>query len=195
MFSLKCFSFCYLSSYWDIYHYHSTCDCCVLRSNAHHYDGYAGSHLCGADNSWLAWCGSATTVDSEVHNKGFCWPHYYAAATTTSVPDAFSGIWQLCHGFSKGKYLWDLSLSLIAHVICWCLMMFALGFPCGCHVHQWGLKCTTLWSIPLAGICASLWWSIAHASSALSVCSSPCFELGEFHATHSSVPQPFHPYC
>ena len=33
-------------------------------------------------------------VNLEGHNEGFCWPHHYAAATTTSVSDAFSGICQ-----------------------------------------------------------------------------------------------------
>ena len=41
----------------------------------------------------------------------FYWPHYYAVATTTLDPDAFSGIY---HGFSIGGFsLSDWSLPMI----------------------------------------------------------------------------------
>ena len=39
--------------------------------------------------------------------EGFCWPHKYATAATTSVPDAFSGICQLWHVSSTGKLLFQ----------------------------------------------------------------------------------------
>ena len=40
----------------------------------HHYNGSASSHLCGPDNITSAWCGSATTVNSEGHNEGSAGP-------------------------------------------------------------------------------------------------------------------------
>ena len=46
---------------------------------------------------------------------------------------------------------------------------------------------TTLWSIPLAGICASRLWSVTYARSALIGSSFHCFSRG-LHATHSAVP-------
>ena len=52
----------------------------------------------------------------------------------------------------------------------------------------------THWSLPLAGICGSLRWSVAHARNALSGCSSLCLEQGEPHATHLTVSQPFQLY-
>ena len=70
-------------------------------------DSYTGSHFCGPDNIRSAWCGSATTVDSEEHSEGFCWPHCYAAARTISVLDTCSGICKLCHGSSSGKFLFQ----------------------------------------------------------------------------------------
>ena len=61
------------------------------------------------------------------------------------------------------------------------VMMFALRFPCGCYVHQWGstiwvCDTTTLWSIHLADICTSQRWSMAHARSAVNGYSLHCFE-------------------
>ena len=40
----------------------------------------------------------------------------------------------------------------------------------------WFCTATTLWSIPLGGICSSLWFSITHTRSALSGCYFHCFE-------------------
>ena len=68
---------------------------------------------------------------------GVSWSCFCATADTL-IPDAFSGIYQLCHGSSS-----ELSLPLIHHVACWCLLWYLLSdfrFPCGCHAHQWGLN-------------------------------------------------------
>ena len=79
-----------------------------------------------------------TTADPKGYNKEFCCPHHCSTAETTSVPDAFLGICQLCQGSSSGKFsLSELSLPPIPDVLCWCL--------CGvCHGHQWGLNCRGL---------------------------------------------------
>ena len=83
--------------------------------------------------------------------------------------------------------------------VCYCVC-FLLS---GSHVdviftnstsNHWVCNSTTLQSIPLADKCTSQWWSVVHARSALSGCSSQCFELGELHATPSTVPQPLHQY-
>ena len=65
----------YVSNFCDHYYYNSTCDCCMFQSNAHHYDGNAGFHLCELNNIGSTTCGPAATVDSEGHNEGFFWSH------------------------------------------------------------------------------------------------------------------------
>ena len=56
--------------------------------------------------------------------------------------------------------------------------------------------CTTaaLQSIPMAGICSSWCWSVAHIQGAVSSCSLYCFEQREPHTTHLSIFQPFNLY-
>ena len=84
----------------------------VVCSIAHHYDHYACSQLYGSDNMRSArWC-SAAKVDFEGQNEGFCWPHQYAAATTSLVLDAFSGICQLCYRSSTCTFLFQSWVSL-----------------------------------------------------------------------------------
>ena len=56
-------------------------------------------------NIGSTWCGSSTTTDAKEH-KRCCWP-YHCAAAATSVPDASSGIYQLSHGSSTGKFLFQ----------------------------------------------------------------------------------------
>ena len=98
-----------------------------------------------------AWYGSATKVDSKRHNEGFCWPHLYATALKTSVPDALSGICQLCHGSSTCKFFfqnWTSHRILMSCVGFCCGLLSYLRIPCGCHVHQWELNCWGLWPQP-----------------------------------------------
>ena len=95
---------------------------------------------------------------------GFCCLQHYATAMTTSVPDAFSGISQLCHESSSGAFsLSELSLPqiLMLHAIVYYGVCFLLS---GSHVAPMftnenstiGVYNTaTLQSIPLAGICPS----------------------------------------
>ena len=52
----------------------------------------------------------------------------------------------------------------------------------------------THWSIPLAGICVSWWWSAAHARSALSGCFSHFFQDGGASCYTFSCPQPVYHY-
>ena len=172
-----------MSEVTDHYYCHSTCDSCVCLSISPQYNCYNGPHISGPNNIGSAWCSSAVTVDFKGHNEGFCWPHHYAAATTTSVPDAFLGICLLCHWSSSGSFLfhsWASHQSLCWWLL-WCLIS-AFRFPCGYHVQPMGGSsggfCNTaaLPSIPLTGICASWWWAVTHFRSALSGCLSLCFE-------------------
>ena len=52
-------------------------------------------------------CGAVPTVDSDGNNQGFFWPHHYATTTTTLVPDAFLGIFLLCHGLLQVSFLFQ----------------------------------------------------------------------------------------
>ena len=81
------------------------------------------------DNMQSAWCGSTTTVNSEGHKEGFCWPHHCAAATATSVSDAFSVICQLCHGLSTGRFLfWSWASSDFLCYVLVSVVTFAFCF-------------------------------------------------------------------
>ena len=101
-------------------------------------------------------CGSATTADAMGHNQ-YCWPCHCAMATA-SVPDTFSGIYQLCHESSAGK----LGLPLIFSV-CWCLFWCLLSIPrfivdtIFTYGGSTGEDCITraLQSMSMAGICTS----------------------------------------
>ena len=77
----------------------------VLWGISHHHDGYTCSHLCGPGIIGSAGCGSATKANYRGHIEGFCLTHECAMAMATLVPEAFSGICQLCHGSSIGKFL------------------------------------------------------------------------------------------
>ena len=140
----------YVLIYCDHYHYLSTCDCCVLWSITHHYDSYAISYLCGPDDIRSGWCGSATTIDSKGHYEGSCWPHHYAAVTT-SVPNASSGICQLCHGSSVCKF-WAFSDSLCRELVSVIVFSFCfhvpMWLPCSPMEHSlWGLQHCNPWEV------------------------------------------------
>ena len=62
--------------------------------------------------------------------------------------------------------------------ICWCLLwclVSTLRFPCGCHVHQWGLK----------------HWGLHHCNSLVY---THGWHVSSGDATHSAVCQPSHQY-
>ena len=85
----------------------------------------------------------------------------------TSIFDASSGLWQLCHRLSTGRFLCQSWVShhfvyyifgaLFCILYVWCLFWCLLSaFRChaGCHVHLWGLNCWGLFHFnPLEFIC------------------------------------------
>ena len=134
---------------------------------------------------WSAWCGFAAT-------EGLwrcCWPCHCAVAAI-SVSDASSGLCQLCHCTSTGKFLFQSwashhwGLLLIPMCMCWCLfwcMPSAFRCHAGWCIHLSGstigvLTIAAFWSLPIVGICTTWWWSLAHTMNALSGCSLYCFE-------------------
>ena len=128
---------------------------CGLWSITNHCDGYASSHLCGPDNMGSV-CGSATTDEYKRHSEGFCWSHHYAIVATASIL-----------------------------VFCYNVCILLLGSHMTAVFTSWGstnevCNTPTLWSLPLAGMCTSWWWSVAHTRSALSGCITHCFEWGNF---------------
>ena len=71
------------------------------------------------------------------------WPCLCATAAT-SIFNASSGLCQLCHGFSTGRFLFQSWASYHFVYIVWCLFWCLLStFRChaGCHIHPWELNC------------------------------------------------------
>ena len=123
-----------------------------------------------------------------------------ATETTILVPDAFSGICQPCHGSSTGKFLFQSWVSkwFLYHVfgVCYgvCLLLS------GSHVAAMFIyrgstigfcTTTTLWSLPLAGICASWWWSVTMPGVHWVATFPTASSWGEVPAAYLTVPQPF----
>ena len=108
----------------DHYHLHSTCTVvCFEASLITMMVSFTCSHLYGPDTIGSTGCFSAVTVYCEGHFEGFCWAPTCATATSTSVPDAFSGIYHLFHGSSACKFLFQIWTPLI-HMSCfWCIMV------------------------------------------------------------------------
>ena len=98
--------------------------CCI-----YHYHCYNGSHLCGPNSIRSSWCGSAAKIDLAGHNKGSCWHHHCATATTTAVRHTFSDVCLLCHGSSTGESsVSELSFPLIHYVgVCYSVCFLLLG--------------------------------------------------------------------
>ena len=96
----------YVSSlYFHCYDYYSSSDCVVLWYVISIISDY-GTLFDGASyNTGSAWCGSAATPDSK--RLWRCsWPCLCATAATP-IFDASSGLFQLCHGFSTGRFLFQ----------------------------------------------------------------------------------------
>ena len=130
-----------MSSYCD--HYHSTCDCCVLWSNGHHPNDYASSYLWGPDNIGSALYGSATTVDSEGHNEGFCWPHIMPQQQQPELQIPSQAYANYAMGPLQVSFSFRVEPPLISYVMCWYLVwcfLSAFRFLCVCQIHQWGLN-------------------------------------------------------
>ena len=106
--------------------------------------------------------GCATTVDSDRHIEGFCCPHTCTTVTAHWVPDAFLGIYQLCHESLTGEFLFQ---SLVSHqYICYVFGVCFLfsGYYVATMFTYGGstigvCNTTILQGLPLAGICA-FWW-------------------------------------
>ena len=126
--------------------------------------------------------------------------HTIVSQEPHSISDAFSGLCQLCHGFSSAEFsLSKLSLLQISYVGFCCGVHFPLScshvaamFPDG--VNYWACTTVTIWSVSLAGICASCCWSLAHTRMHWVAVPFTTWSRNQFHAIHSAVPQPFHQY-
>ena len=96
----------YVLCYCDHFHCHSICDFCMLQGNSHHYNSYPSSHSVGQTAS-----GQHDVVRPQqlipMNTVMGLQIHHYPTAKTTWVPDAFSGICQLCHGTSTSKFLFQ----------------------------------------------------------------------------------------
>ena len=90
----------------------------------------------------------------------------------TSIFDASSGLCQLCYGFSTGRFLFQ---SWASHHVVHYMFGFHSGvcfllsgakldaiFTYGCSTIR-VFTIATLWGLPMAGICATWWWSLVHA--------------------------------
>ena len=106
-------------------------------------------------NIGSAWCGSASTSDTKMCWRG-SWPCLCATAAT-SIFNAISGLCQLCHGFSTGRFLFQSwpSHHFVYYMfgVCCLLsgaMLDAIFTPRGSTIGV----CTiaTPWSLPMAGI-------------------------------------------
>ena len=110
------------------------------------------------------WCGSTTTLDAEELWR--CFWLCFCAAAADSIFNASSGLCQLCYGFSTGRFFLFSELSLPPFCI-----LYMFGVCSGVCFLLLGAKldaiftyggstvrvCTlaTLWSVPMAGICAT----------------------------------------
>ena len=184
-----CCSFLCIFHYVPSFYYHGyddycSSDCCMFMYILSFLNKYHGPHLDGASsNIRSAWCGTAATTDTNVLWR-CCWP-CYCAIVATCISDASSGLCQLCHGSSTGRFLFQSWASCwFVFLYVWCLLWCMLSaFRChaGYHMHLLGSTngvCTiaTPWSLPMAGICTTWQWVSAHTRYALSGCSLHCFE-------------------
>ena len=96
----------YVSSlYFHGYDYYSSSDCGVFWYIISIISDY-GSLFDGASyNIGSAWCGSATTPDTQMLWR-CSWPCLCPTAAT-SIFDASSGLCQFCHGFSTDRFLFQ----------------------------------------------------------------------------------------
>ena len=149
----------------------------MLCGIIHHRDCYNGFYCSRPTSTESAWHGSTSAVDPKRHSEGFCWLHHFVTAATTSVPDAFSGICQLCHGSLQVSFIFRVQPPSDLYILWWCLvwhLLPAFRLPSCSAI---GIcNTTTLQIIPLASICTSLWWSMAQTRSALSDCIFHCFK-------------------
>ena len=107
------------------------------------------------------------------------WPCLCTTAAT-SIFNASSGLCQLCHGFSTDRFLFQSWASHHLYIICLVSVLvsaFYFQVPCWMPLFTSGGSaigvCTTAtpWSLSVAGICATWWWSLAYTRYAQSGCS------------------------
>ena len=115
------------------------------------------------------WSGSTTTLYAE--RLWRCYWLCLCATAANSIFDASSGLFQLCYGFSTGRFLFQSSASQsfvyymfgVHSGVCFLFLGAELDaiFTYGGSTIR---VCTfaTLWSLPMAGICATWWWSLVH---------------------------------
>ena len=173
----------YVLSYGDISHYHFTCDCYVFWSVPYHHDSCTCSLLCGPDDGQdVVLLPQLFSRDTLRGSAGIM--HLPQQPPQSNVPSQAYAKYAI--GPLQVSFSFRVESPNNSYIMCLVsVMVFAFRFQCGCCVHLWrlniwSLHCTTnLQRLPLAGICAFWWWSMAHAESALSGCFSHCFQLGE----------------
>ena len=132
-----------------------------------------------------AWHGSTTTLDAE--RLWRCSWLSFCATAANSIFNASFSLCQLCYGFSTCRFLFQSWASHHLYLIymfgvCSGVCFLLLGAKLDAIFTYGGSTfgvCTlaTLWSLPMAGICATWWWPSVHTWYALSGCSL-CY-LGE----------------
>ena len=160
----------------------TSCDSCVFWCIYGNCDSHSGFNLHGASSSiGPAWCGSSATTNPEGHNKRCCWPHHSARAAT-SVPDAFSGLYQLCHGSSSGEVFFSFRVEPPTDFfIMVSVTVFAFCFQVPLGVYPWQAYVSPGAVLqPILGVC----W-VAAVSTALIRCSLMLLiELSCSHSIH-----------
>ena len=124
------------------------------------------------------WCGSAATPDTKMLWR-CSWPCLCITAAL-SIFDASSGLCQLCHGFSAGSFFLRVEPPTILYIICLVsVLVSAFYFQVPCWMPYSPLGGSTIgvciiatpWNLPVKGICATWWWSLAHTRYAENGCS------------------------
>ena len=141
----SCYSFLvvhYVSSlYYYSYDYYAPGDCTVLwyviSLISYHCSLFDGASC----NIGSVWCGSATTPDTKMPWKCY-WP-FLCATVVTSIFDASSGLCQLCHQFSTGRFLfqsWASAILYIISLVSGLVSAFYFQVPCWMPYLPWGLN-------------------------------------------------------
>ena len=193
--------YCVSSPYHHVYDYYSSCDCGVFW-HVISFTGYHGSLFNGASyNIGSALCGSATTIDTKMSWKCY-WPCLCATAAT-SIFDASSGLCQLCHGFSTGRFLFKVELPTILYIICLVsVLVSAFCFLVPCWMQYSALEVPLLGFAPLQPLGGYLWQAYVQLINGHQptltmhwvVAPSTALSKKEPSATQSAIPQPSHLY-
>ena len=168
----------YLSSLYHYgYNYYSSSDCGVFWYVIS-FISYHGSLFDGAScNMRSVWCGSATTIDTEVPWRCY-WPCLCATAAN-SIFDAFQAYANYAMGSPRVGFFFRVEPPTVLYIIRWCLFWycFLLSSPILDAIFTpggWIIGVCTIatpWILPMAGICATWQWLLAHIRYAQSGCS------------------------